>query len=99
MIIKKDEVFESHTGVVTLNEQFFELGRLLGKNLMYLEPPTYAQCLTIGLPEHQHGTKQYTGDLHSLLSLIRSLNSESSCIILGKLVIVLLPFDLFVRYE
>lgn len=74
-------MYESHSGTPNLNEQYFELGRLLGKNLLYLEPPTFAQCLAIALPEHQHpGGHKHTGDLVQLLHLIKSLNSESSCI-------------------
>lgn len=81
-----DEVFVNQP-VGNLHEQFFELGRLLGKNLTYLEAPTFSQCMAIGLPEHQlrghsaSSDEARTGDLKVLLDLIRSLNSESSCIL------------------
>jgi hypothetical protein len=72
----------NNTATRSLNEQFYELGRLLGKHLTVLESPTFAQCMTIGLPEHQTNADQpITGDLDSLLGLIQSLNSESSYII------------------
>lgn len=84
VLTKIDEVFVNQP-VGNLHEQFFELGRLLGKNLTYLEAPTFSQCMAIGLPEHQlrsspssdHDPTK-TGDLKVLLDLIRSLNSESS---------------------
>lgn len=71
--------------VGNLHEQFYELGRLLGKNLTYLEAPTFSQCIAIALPEHQMKTSEpKTGDLKILMDLIRSLNSESSCILFPK---------------
>jgi len=79
VLTKIDEVFVNQP-VGNLHEQFYELGRLLGKNLTYLEAPTFSQCLAIGLPEHQaKGSEDSkTGDLKALMDLIRSLNSESS---------------------
>lgn len=79
VLTKIDEVFVNQP-VGNLHEQFYELGRLLGKNLTYLEAPTFSQCLAIGLPEHQMKGESdaKTGDLKVLMDLIRSLNSESS---------------------
>jgi len=83
VLTKIDEVFVNQP-VGNLHEQFYELGRLLGKNLTYLEAPTFSQCLAIGLPEHQskggpsHENDAKMGDLKVLMDLIRSLNSESS---------------------
>jgi len=83
VITKIDEVFAQQQvglGAVNMNEQYYELGRLLGKNLTILEPPTFAQTMAIGLPEHQrpNGSGPQVGDLRSLLDLIKSLNSETS---------------------
>jgi hypothetical protein len=82
VLTKIDEVFVNQPVGGNLNEQFYELGRLLGKNLTYLEAPTFSQCLAIGLPEHQQQQlpkdDAKTGDLKALMDLIRSLNSESS---------------------
>eukprot|EP01133_Synstelium_polycarpum_P015332 gene15332-18171_t len=71
------------TEETNLREQYFELGRLLGKSLTFLDPPTFTQCMAIALPfdktfRSPEERKQKTGDLDPLLNFIRSLNSESS---------------------
>jgi hypothetical protein len=59
-------------------EQYYELGRLFGKSLTYLDPPVFDQCLTIGLPEHQTNcTEIYTGDLKKLKCILRERNAQA----------------------
>jgi hypothetical protein len=59
-------------------EQYYELGRLFGKALTYLDPPVFEQCLTIGLPEHQTNcTEVYTGDLKKLKNLLAERNAQA----------------------
>ncbi|EGC37116.1 hypothetical protein DICPUDRAFT_77206 [Dictyostelium purpureum] len=66
-----------------LKEQFFELGRLLGKGLMFLDPPTFRQCKAIALPMDRkfnsiEERKEKCGDLDELLYYIYNLNRGST---------------------
>jgi hypothetical protein len=58
--------------------QYYELGRLFGKALTYIDPPTFDQCLTIGLPEHQTNCKTvYIGDLKRLKNILAERNAQA----------------------
>lgn len=68
-----------------LDAQYFELGRLLGRHLTHMEPPTFSQCAAIGLPGHTRpGPKKaqeagrLSGDLDHLMEALRTRSATSS---------------------
>jgi hypothetical protein len=67
-----------------LDAQYFELGRLLGRHLTHMEPPTFSQCAAIGLPSHARPSKnaqeagRLSGDLSRLMEALRTRSATSS---------------------
>lgn len=63
----------------TLSEQYYELGRLFGRHLTHMEPPTFSQCVAIGLPRQgSPKNPSLCGDLDALLTGLSTLTATSS---------------------
>lgn len=59
-------------------EQFYEMGRLLGRTLSYLDPPVCDSIVCIGLPEHQQTSNVVVqGDLAVLKSKLQARDAQA----------------------